>query len=281
MSPYYRIPLLLIVALSFWATPPVAGQDEERPIWEQEAMLIYSESATEFNRLRSLGSKNPRLAQYARALDVLHGQEDADGEEPYRLAQDLFSELIAENDSDAIGLASLYYLARIQQSNPVEQDISEAKRLYRDLYEAWPDRFFGQMAFVKYATLEIYDDDGTGDGALARLQALEPMLPRITIPELRRNLHRIVGEAYHGFGIEPQRAFEHLERAYRMGLPIESIRVEALVKIAELAEQLGQLERALAAYDELILLAPRHPEADSFEAKARRLRSRLNRAAAQ
>ncbi|MDQ8187841.1 hypothetical protein [Pelagicoccus sp. SDUM812002] len=265
--------LVLASAMGAWA------QDEERPIWEQEVMLVYSGRSTEFNRLRSLGKDNQRLSLYTNALDTLHGKVPVkDGEKPYQIAQRMFRMIIADNDSDAIGLAAAYYNARVIQSNPYEQDIAAAKKLYWNLYEKWPERFFGQMAFVKYATLHIYDDDGSGDEVWERIQNLEPIVSDINIPELRQNVHRIMGEAYFSFELDSELAYEHMIEAYRLGIPVGSIRIEVLERIGALGEELGKNERALLAYDELVRSAPRHQRFAEFVESAERLRNLLGEA---
>ncbi|EDY80813.1 hypothetical protein VDG1235_430 [Verrucomicrobiia bacterium DG1235] len=271
---------LLLLVFAFSAICCLSARDEERPVWEQEVMLIYSDSSTEFNRLRTLGNENQRLALYTNALDTLYGKiEVEEGEKPYRVSQRIFRMIIADNDEDAIGLASAYYLARISQSNPVEQDMAEAKKLYWTLYEKWPERFFGQMAFVKYLTLEIYDDDGSGDRVEERIQKLEKMVDGITLPELRQNVHRILGEAYVSFDLSAEPAYRHLLEAYDIGIPVLSIRIEVLQKIGQLGEELGQDERALMAYDELLLVARGHKNYVDFAERAARLRKALGQAA--
>jgi len=255
---------------------PGAAQDEDRPIWEQEAMLIYHGSSTEFNRLRSLGKNNKRLSLYTTALDTLNGKRQVEeDEEPYKVAQRIFNMIIADNDKDAIALASEYYLARIKQSNPYERDISEAKKLYWALYDEWPERFFGQMAFVKYATLHIYDDDGSEDDVLDRIQSVEPLIADVSIAELRQNAHRVVGDAYVAFELDSELAYEHLIEAYRLGIKVDSIKIEVLEQIARLGEEIGKRERALKAYDELLMVAPAHENRKAFKESAARLRSAL------
>ncbi|MDQ8179733.1 hypothetical protein [Pelagicoccus sp. SDUM812005] len=280
MTNYFTPRLLLALVLAAFSGLGVSGQDEERPIWEQEVMLVYSARSTEFNRLRTIGKENKRLSLYTTALDTLHGKVPVEEDEkPYQVAQRIFRMIIADNDSDAIGLAAAYYNARVTQSNPYEQDIAEAKKLYWKLYEKWPERFFGQMAFVKYATLHIYDDDGSGDEVWERIQNLEPIVSDISIPELRQNVHRIMGEAYFSFDLDSTLAYEHLTEAYRLGIPVGSIRVEVLERIAALGEELGENERALSAYDELVRSAPRHERRSEFVAAAERLRSGLVKSA--
>lgn len=282
MKTLHTLTRFLLSLCSLGALLQVSGQDVERPIWEQEAMLIYHGSSTEFNRLRSLGKDNQRLSLYTTALDTLHGKLTVeDGEEPYKVAQRIFRIIIADNDADAIALASRYYLARIMQSNPYERDISQAKTLYWELYDEWPERFFGQMALVKYVTLHIYDDDGTGSGMRERIESIEPLIPDMTIPELQQNVHRIVGEAYANFEIDPVLAYEHLLEAYHLGIKITSVKIEVLEKIARLGEEIGKTERALKAYDELILIAPAHENRKLFKEGAERLRTALGKAAQQ
>lgn len=274
-----RLVVLILVLTTGWN---FAAGEEERPIWEQEVMLVYSARSTEFNRLRSLGKDNSRLSLYTNALDTMHGKVPVDDdEERYQVALRIFEILIADNDTDAIALASAYYTARIAQSNPFEQDITEAKKRYWDLYERWPERFFGQMAFVKYATLHIYDDDGSEEMAWERIQNLEPIVSDISIPELRQNVHRIMGEAYASFGLDSELAYEHLLEAYQLGIPVVSIRIEVLERIGSLGEELGKKERALLAYDELIRSAPRHEKLLEFVEAAERIRFELGKPAVE
>ncbi len=285
-SPMTRIrPIQLLAALAASCFPLVGSdalaQDEERPLWEQEAMLLYSESSSDFTRLRMLGQKNPRLAAYTRALEILHGARQTEDElAPYLEAQNQFRLLVAEIDDDPVGLASHYYLARIAQSNPVELDLQAAKQLYLDLFEAHPDHFFGQMAFIKFATIEIYDEpEGHQRSAAQRLAAIEKQVPAITFPDMARNLRRILGEGYHALGVDPRKAFEHLDAACAMGQPVASIRAETLESLAEVAQAIGETERALRAYEELQLLDPRGPNATRYADEARRLRAELVNAA--
>lgn len=259
----------------------VIAQVEDRPIWEQEAMLIYHGNSTEFNRLRSLGKNNQRLALYTTALDTLNGKTEVeDGEEPYKVAQRIFRIIINDNDADAIALASEYYLARIMQSNPYERDISQAKTLYWELYDKWPERFFGQMALVKYVTLHVYDDVGDQD-AQERIESVEPLIQDMSLPELKQNAHRILGEAYWTFDLDSTLAYEHFLEAYRIGIKIESIRIEVLERIARIGAEIGENERALKAYDELLMIAPAHPKRKEFRVGADRLRELLGAAADQ
>ncbi len=272
--PWHLVKPLILIAFVSTCVATIWAQEEERPLWEQEALLIYSESSPEFNRVRMLGREDPRLSRYITALEILHGQQEAEEGPPYLAAQRLLRGLIEAEPNDAIGLAAMYYLARIEQSNPVEQDIASAKALYRKLYDSHRDRFFGQMALLKYAALEIYNDDGVEAGVLERIQKLEALAEDMSVPHLRCNFHRLLGEAYVAFELDPKRAYDHLQAAYELGLPVESMRVDVVLHLARLCEQLGDGEKALAHYDELILLAPQHESIDEFRAKAAELRVR-------
>ncbi len=271
-------PVFVVVLLALLTSVQSFAEVEDRPIWEQEAMLLYSESSADFTRLRLLGQKNARLVTYSRALEILHEEtaSNGDAEASLREAQGLFARLVVEGGDDPVSLASRYYLARIAQSNPVELDLREAKKLYLELFEAHPDRFFGQMAFIKYATIEIYDEPEGGAPAGQRLAALEELAAAVTYPDMKRNLHRIMGEGYRALGLDPRRAYEHLVAASEQGQPVESIRRETLESLADVAEQIGETRRALQAYDELLLLDARGPNAERYRAEARRLRGQLD-----
>lgn len=71
-------------------------------------------------------------------------------------------------------------------------------------------------------------------------------------------------------------ASEHLKEAHALGIPVTSIRVEVLEYLAALGEEIGELEHALLAYDELALIAPKHERSKEFTASAHRLRLELN-----
>lgn len=242
-------------------------------------MLLYSDSSSEFTRLRALGEKDPRLAEYTRALVTLH-DENADLAERHALARGMLERLVEEYRDDAIGMASLYYLARIAQVHPVEEDLQKAKLLYLELFENHSDRFFGQLAFLKYAMIEIYDDSVTGSTAATRIRAIEDHEDRITLRDMKRNYHRILGEAYAALEIDDGKAYEHLKAAYEIGIPLVSLRVDVLSKLAPLAEQFGEMETALQAYDELAGIASQDQRQEGFREKANQLRRQLNREAA-
>lgn len=268
---YFLWLILCAVLLTPFSLTLAAG----RPLWEQEAMLLYSPSSLEFSRVRQLGNYNSRLVSYTRALDLLHKKGEAQRAQ-YEQAQGMFSTLVEELDGDAVALASRYYLARIMQSHPMEQDLQTAKGLYFNLFNQHPDRFFGQMAFLKYATIEIYDDSVEGDVTnLKRIQSLEKYVDSITVDSMRRNFHRVMGDGYLSFNLDAASAYRHLNAAYDLGLNVDLIRVDVLINIGELGEQLGEPKRALAAYEELVELAPKHERHEEFVAKVESLAPRL------
>jgi len=252
-----------------WSTP------DERPLWEQEALLLYSESSGDFNRLRSFGEENRRLALYTRALDILYGQERVEeGKNAYFESQRLFRILVSDNDVDAIGLASSYYLARSAQLNPFEKGVEEAKELYWQLFDRSRDRFFGQMAFAKYATLEAYNEDSERSAA-DRLEQIGKLLDEIYLPSIKQGVHRVLGDAYLQFEIEPRRAYEHFQSAYEIGIPVTSLRLKVLEQLSKLGAKLGEVERALRACEEILLLKPDYENRVEIKARAERLRSSL------
>lgn len=267
---------LALAALAFIGTS--LGEDEiARSLWEQEAMLLYSESSSKFTNLR-MGRKNIRLSSYATALELMHDKvkPEEEGVDGHEAARALFTNLVGENGDDPVAMASRYYLARITEFYAKDDDDRlKTKDAYLSIFEMGPDRFFGQFALVKYATLEIYDGDPTPDIALNRIQLLEPFIERISFPDFKRNLHRILGEAYMEFDLDPQLAYEHLKNAYDMGVSVELIRIDVLIALGELCERLGKKAEALSSYDELLGLLKDHDRLPEFRETASRLRAEL------
>lgn len=236
-------PILCLGALCLAALVAASAQEMPAdPDWERDALLVYSDNAAEFARLRAAGPRDRRLVEYMDALDALHAGE-AVARNVARARKQL-TLLAASDPDDSIGLASRFYLARIAHLHSEPADLGEARRLYLELFEGNKDRFFGQLAYLKYLTIAIYDEEGDARGPLARIREVEQRAPEITIPSLSQNFHRMIGDAYMAYAIEPQKALERYEAALAIGIGIEPMKLEVMEQAARLCEQLGRRDRA-------------------------------------
>lgn len=215
-------------------------------------MLLYNANAAEFTRLRSLGDRNPRLETYARAMEDLHAEPR--DEAKVELSRQLLSRLVEAGAGDAIESAARYYLARIVHQHQSQPDHAEARAAYLEFYKGSRDSFFAQLSFLKYVTLYLYDSLDDRKTSLEKLQEIEALASGMSVPELKANFHRMMGQAYEAFDLLPSRALEHFALAYAIGFRIDENRLETLHALARLSERLGRPEDARRFYRELLAM---------------------------
>ena len=235
----------------------IAGQAQD---WEEEALLLYNSSSPEINDIRARTTGDNRLRSYAQALETLFREPMR--EESALIAQTQLAALVEANPKDDVGLASAYYLAQIDHRYLDRPNIEAAKKAYRTLFDQYPRRFFGELAFLKFVLLEIHgsDSDDSPEERLIRLEADGEIL---IIPDMRRGFHRSLGEAYRSFGLSDTKAYEHLKIAYEIETSVPETQTELMLSVAELAEAHGELGVAIAALQKFLSVArfdERRPE---------------------
>lgn len=220
--------------------------------WQLEALLLYNSGSPGVNELRARSTGNLRLGRYAQALELLFKEPK---EEANTLrAKKLLDHLFEINGNDDVGLASAYYLARINHKHLDEPDLESARLGYRYLFETYPGRFFGELAFLKFILVELYEGDSK-DGIEKRLMELEKRGGKLTIPEMRRGFHRSMGEAYRVFELSDTKAYEHLKAAYELKAPLPETQIELMLSVAELAEAMGEFDVAVSALEDFLATA--------------------------
>ncbi len=248
-TPFDRGRLWLALLIAGAVSPVGVSQVND---WSEEALLLYNAGSPEINDLRGRSARNERLKSYAAALGLLFN-------EPLResnalIARSTFDTLFEANPRDDIGRASAYYLAQINHRHLDQPDLEAAREAYRALFEAQPGYFFGELAFLKYLLLELYADD-SAETPVERIERLEKMGERLYIPDMRRSYHRTLGEAYRGFEISDEKAFDHLKAAYEIESSVPETQTDLLWSLAELAEQLGHRQVAINALEDFLRTA--------------------------
>jgi len=283
------LPLLFAIALSLGslraqeAPPPAetALPPEDRSSlaprsdWKREALLLYNEAYTELQQLEAVGAGDRRLRAYASALMLLHS--DSGGPESLEKARSRLESLVAAEPDDDVGVAAQYYLNRLLHRRLDPPQTEAARAGYLALFRAYPNRFFGQLALHKYALLELYRDDEPKEGPAERVRALEALGERLAIPDIRRNFHRSLAEAHYHFNFSEREALEHLKEAYEVGFGRSPSGADAMVRLAETAERLGQLQFALSVCEDFLETFPNDPRADSVRERASSLERRLSK----
>ena len=220
--------------------------------WEEEALLLYNSGSPEINDLRARSTGNERLKLYARALGQLHVQPMR--EENALLAKETFETLFESNPNDQVGIASVYYLARINHKYLDQPDLEAVRSDYRYIFESYPSRFFGELAFLKYLLIELYNEEST-QSVSNRIASLEMLGDQLTIPDMIRGYHRAVGDAYLGYELSKKKAYEHLKVAYEIRSAVPETQVELMLSVAELAEFYGEKDVAIAALQDFLNVA--------------------------
>ena len=239
--------------------------------WEVEALLLYNSGSPEVNDLRARSTGNTRLGGYARALEVLFQEprEEANALQ----AQRVFDQLFEVNGNDDVGMASAYYLARISHKHLDDPDLESARLGYRYLFEAYPGRFFGELAFLKLILVELYERDAE-ESIGARLEFLEERGKRLTIPEMQRGFHRSIGEAYRVFELSEAKAYKHLRAAYEFEAPVPETQIELMLSVAELAEAIGDVDTAISALEDFLRTAKWDDRRDTVAVRLADLKTR-------
>lgn len=246
----------------------VQGKEE----WESDALLLYNSASPEINDLRARSTGNERLRKYAMALGMLHREPAR--EENALLAKSVFDKLFDINANDDVGMASAYYLARILHRHLDRPDLESARAAYRYLFETYPRRFFGELAFLKYLLLEFYGTDSS-ESTSDRLARLEGMGDRLIIPDMRRGYHRSIGEAYLSYGLSETKAYEHLKAAYAIDTSVPETQLDLMLKVSKLAELHGDLGVAIGALQTFLKVARRDERRPEIELRLANLKRQL------
>jgi tetratricopeptide (TPR) repeat protein len=157
----------------------------------------------------------------------------------------------AASPGDDHAAAARYYRGRIQQVHLRRPDPAAARRIYRALMDDYPASFWGQLAGIKWMTLELYATEPAA-GISARLSQLETLAPFFSRPQLAKDYHNIMANAYEGLGLSPDRAYAHLARCWQIGVARGVDQGDFLARLGTLATRLGRTEEARHYFGEFL-----------------------------
>ncbi len=144
---------------------------------------------------------------------------------------------------DEIADASAYLIGRLYQAHFFTPDYPRAAQEYERLAAKSPGSYWAQLGLVKLALLRLYLLPEPG-GPAARLAAAEALLPRLSVLDLQRDAHLVIGRAAL-FHEQPMRGvLAHLLEADRLGGLTGLRRGELQLQIAELSRREGRWEQA-------------------------------------
>lgn len=189
-------------------------------------------------------------ARFGLALALINSQPKTDAN--LMRADALLAALAQQPGPDPeLALAARFYRGRIVQVHRRQPDPAAAQRLFRALMDEAPASFWGQLAGVKWVTLEIYTAGPPTERA-ARLAQLEALAPFFTLPPLAKDYHNILANAYEALGLSDERAFTHLAACWRLGIARGVDQGDFLARLGTLAERLGRRDEARTYYAEFL-----------------------------
>jgi len=240
--PVFRL-LLFCLGLAVGPAARPAGEDVTAA-WELVGRHLANDALAGLQSNREPGS---REAAFAEAVVLMDSQPVTDG--GLREVAERLGEL-ARGD-DEIAQASAYLTGRLYQAHFFTPDYGRAAQEYARLAEQHPLSYWAQLGLVKLALLKLYLLPEPAEPA-ARVAAAEALLPRLTIPDLRRDAHIVIGRASL-FHAQPMAGvLAHLVEADRIGGLTGLKRVELQLQIAELSRREGRWEQARVYFQRFV-----------------------------
>jgi hypothetical protein len=241
------VPPLRLARFSVLLVPltlPVVAAEALDP-WQALTLYRFPEAQQAFT---AAGDERENRFGLALAWINLQPKSDANLARADALLQAIVTESTA---ADELAHAARFYRGRIQQVHLRKPDTAAAQRLFRSLMDEHPESFWGQLAGIKWLTLEIYTA-GPADARPARLSQLEALAACFTRPELAKDYHNIMANAYEALAISDERAFHHLALCWQLGVTRGVDQADFLARLGTLAERLGRAEDARRYFEEFL-----------------------------
>ncbi len=172
-------------------------------------------------------------------------------------ATELLTELSKRPVTDEISQAARYYLARIAHMHRQRVDLPGAKAIYDALIADAPDSFYGSLAQVKVAMIDLYDPKASNQELRARFDRLIPVAKAIADKSARRDLSIILADTALYFEYGDDQALALLLQANQAGITQSAAQADILVRIGELARLTGKPALAREYYQRLLDTFPR------------------------
>jgi tetratricopeptide (TPR) repeat protein len=233
------LPILLVLLR------PPANTAEALDPWQALTLYRFPEARRAFT-----AAGPEREQRFGLALAWINLQPKTD--DNLARADALLQGIVAESSAtDELAHAARFYCGRIQQVHLRKPDTTAAQKLFRALMDEHPGSFWGQLAGIKWLTLEMYTT-GTAATLPARLEQLEHLASFFTLPQLAKDYHNIMANAYEALAISDQRAFNHLAECWRLGVTRGVDQADFLARLGTLAERLGRHEDARRYFGEFL-----------------------------
>lgn len=143
-----------------------------------------------------------------------------------------------EAPDDDLGILAAYQLARLQHVHLNPPNLDEAARRYREIADAHPQHFLGQMSLLRFATIDLFAIWPAPD-ADERVARWEARIDGFTDPMIRRNFLCKLGDAILWFDLPPKRALPYFTEAQEIGFSRFDYRTLMMLRIYNISEEEG------------------------------------------
>ncbi|MEY3773751.1 MAG: hypothetical protein RLZZ129_531 [Verrucomicrobiota bacterium] len=254
-----------MVLLAWLPTLPAAADSQLAEAWRKVAGHLYTEAG-----LALRGAEASRERELAAAVLLAAQQPTTD--ERLRTVERRLREL-AEPD-DAVSAAALYLAGRLHQVHFSRPDYARAAEYFGQLADRFPDSHWAQLGLVKLGLLQLYMLPEPG-GPEARLAKAVALLPRLTIPQLRRDLLIVIARTRIFYEQPLDDVLNDLLAADAIGGLTGPALGEFLLQIAELSLRAGHLRQSRDYFTRYLGLNTADPRAYTANERLKQIEARL------
>lgn len=229
-------PFCLRLILLFTIASGLRAASDLAAAWELVARHLPGDALAQLGKA---GANQSREEKFVRAVALMDSQPVTEAR-LQQVAEQLAG--LARGD-DEIATAAAYLLGRLHQVHFPTPDPARAAQEFEQLAARHPHSPWAQLGLVKLAVLRLYVLPEPATPA-ERLAAAEALLPQLTVPGLRRDLHIVLGRARLFHGRPVPEALEHFVAADRIGGLSGVPHAELQLQIAELSRREGNWTQA-------------------------------------
>jgi hypothetical protein len=234
--------------------------------WRKVAGHLYTEAG-----LALRGAEESRERELA--ATVMRAAQQPTTDERLREVERRLNALAAETD-DAVTEVALYLAGRLHQVHFSRADHVRAAEYYETLASRYPQGHWAQLGLVKLALLQLYllPESGGPAGRLAKAGAL---LPRVTIPPLRRDLLIVLARTRIFYDQPLEAVLADLLAADAIGGLTGPAQGEFLLQIAELSLRADRLRQSRDYFMRYLELNTADPRAYTANERLKQIETRL------
>ena len=255
---------VLLVGLSVQAS---AQRDSKLDEGWSNATLFRANDAQQDFLQAAKDRPAKREADFGQAVSLLNVQPKTDANLDSAAA--LFLSVRKSQPDDDMGIACLYFLARIEQYQRLPPDMPQAEKDYRELVDRYPHHYWGEQAAIRLAILEVYHAP-TREDQMKILADYEKLGDHFVDSDCRRDLFNAIGRSYLNLRLSPERALEDLLKTQETGFSLAVDQADTYVRIGELASAIGRDEIAITYFKKLTVEFP-------FDFRVYTIKQRLNK----